>query len=456
MQKHTTFFVQDFKPIEFCGKTFFQLNLNGAYQLPFAIEPTKGEHDYNTCEQCKIGLQSLVVQLTEKFNGNNLKRGFPFCCTAHANLIKLNLFKRDDYTVVPEMTALKVIYTNQHIGNNLKEENWYKIITDYIDWAVDSLGLMPRDCGEPLYRSDYLYHVSNFVEQNKKELGEKGKQILQHINLLKQPNNNTSNPDISILLSTYEKWLKTFPFELNSYFGTLKQHYENQIIILDGTPETNIYSGMSKAKMHTKITLIEALINLTNDLLTQINGIALYENGLITDANKIKLELVISSRKMKLQEGYKNNSPDEERQYRRIIKEWFKDEKKFIDEITPLLKIIPSQQAENKSKSKALKINQIALIHFYESNQITRENANEIAAQYGYTSTNSGEGLFQDYTFYCNTSNRKEKPTPCTPKKLKNKIALFESIIPHLVNGAKKRAIDEIKILKTAFANEYN
>jgi hypothetical protein len=108
---------------------------------------------------------------------------------------------------------------------------------------------------------------------------------------------------------------------------------------------------------------------------------------------------------------------------------------------------------QTDSKTNKLKVPQIALIHVYEGSQITRENAGEIAAKHGYTSKNSGEGLFQDYTNYCSTANRKGKPTPCTPKKLKNKIELFESVVNYLSDINKQRAIDEINILKTIFEN---
>lgn len=91
----------------------------------------------------------------------------------------------------------------------------------------------------------------------------------------------------------------------------------------------------------------------------------------------------------------------------------------------------------------------------YEGNQITRENAKEIAANYGFTSPNSGEGLFQDYTFFHSTANRKGKPTPCTPAKLKNKIELFNSILSYLSENAKQRAKDELNILRTLYQNEY-
>lgn len=114
---------------------------------------------------------------------------------------------------------------------------------------------------------------------------------------------------------------------------------------------------------------------------------------------------------------------------------------------------LPNQITETK-KNK-LKVNQIALIHVYEGIQITRENAGEIAAKHGFTAKNSGEGLFQDYTTYSSKANRKGKPTPCTPKRLKNKIELFESVVNYLSNNNKQRAIDEINILKTIFENEY-
>jgi hypothetical protein len=118
---------------------------------------------------------------------------------------------------------------------------------------------------------------------------------------------------------------------------------------------------------HTKSSLIEALINLTNNLLTQINGVALYEKGLITDVNKIKLELVINSRKLKLKQGYKNSSPNEEQRYRKILKEWFKDEKIFINEITPLLKALPPQPIAKKNPKLIVK-----LITFNDSQTIEK------------------------------------------------------------------------------------
>lgn len=114
-----------------------------------------------------------------------------------------------------------------------------------------------------------------------------------------------------------------------------------------------------------------------------------------------------------------------------------------------------NSKSNKQGVAAILKVPQIALIHVYEGIQITRVNAGEIAAKHGYTAKTSGEGLYQDYLKYVNVNDRKAKTTAETKKTLKNKIELFESVVNHLSPENKQRAIDEIKILKTIFENEY-
>lgn len=99
-----------------------------------------------------------------------------------------------------------------------------------------------------------------------------------------------------------------------------------------------------------------------------------------------------------------------------------------------------------------LKIDQIALKYVYEGLQITRENGNDIAKEYGH---NSGEKLFQRFTYFSSSANRKGKPNLCTPKKLDNKIKLIESIIELLHTDKQERAKDEVSILKKIYEAEY-
>lgn len=343
----------EIKPLNFCGKEIgWQMQSEGGfYIIPYDVEPTKGEHDFKTCEGCQKSLKEFTKQFYERYTGKGQKKGFPLCCSYHSNLINIKEFDKAAFEKVPEMAARKIIYTNQHIINNKSFENWYKIITDYIEYVYKSFGQMPTGCGEGLFLSAYFYYVIENLEKQEKGKyldPEKKEKILEFINLYRIPAKEQMT-DLNILIGTYQNWFKVFPFELNSYFGNLKTHFEKQLPILKGKVETNMYSGMTKGKVHTKNSLIEALITLTDNLLTQINGVVLYENGLITDTNKLKLELVINSRKLKLKNGYNNSSPNEEQRYRKILKDWFKDEKKFIDEITPLLKVLPCPPTETKT-----------------------------------------------------------------------------------------------------------
>ena len=96
---------------------------------------------------------------------------------------------------------------------------------------------------------------------------------------------------------------------------------------------------------------------------------------------------------------------------------------------------------------QTLRIKQIALIHAYNGNKITRENAGTIAGKYGYTTKNSR--LYQDYLAFIKSNERTAIPTAETKKTLSNKIELFESVLPHLSTKGLQLAKDEINILKS-------
>ncbi len=110
------------------------------------------------------------------------------------------------------------------------------------------------------------------------------------------------------------------------------------------------------------------------------------------------------------------------------------------------------KNSKSQTQKSQLTIDQIALKHVYEGIQITRQNGNQIVQSYGY---NSGEKLFQRYIFYSSVANRKAKPTPCTPKRLKNKIILLESVITLLPESLKNKAIGEVEVLKTIYESEF-
>jgi len=333
MKRQTTLFVEDIKPVVFCGKQImWEINANGAYEIPFETMSTKGEHDFNTCEECQKFLTFSINEFTALFEGKRERKAFPFCCEKHIELISYKGVSVTDYLKVPEWTAKKIIYTRQHIINNIEKENYYEEITDYIDYTIDSFGQTPNN-SEPLFLSSYFDEIILGLEKDTDIPKEKKGKILEYFKSFNTPTENKT--DLNILIATYEKWFKIFPWEI-SFFINLKPQFEKPYI-LKSKLIPNKYSDKVLLKPHTKDSLIELLLNITNTLLTQINGFSLYEKGLLTDPQKIKLDLVLNERRMKLQQGYIDNSTDESTRYRHILKAWFVDEKKFINEIMSTL-----------------------------------------------------------------------------------------------------------------------
>lgn len=282
---------------------------------------------------------------------------FPNCCDQHKAMVSKWWYNKANYSGIAEKIVKQLSYTEHHISERINIDDWYKDITDYIEYNVSSFG--HPAIGLHLY----LGNVQHYIKNTNSEIPKiKRQRLIEFIETYYNSPKEQTKTDLNILYSTYQKWLKVFPFEI-SFFSTLKPHFEKQLPILNGKPETNKYTGIAKAKMHTKGSLIDVLLNLTNNLLTQINTTTLYEKGLLTEPQKIKLELVLNERKMKLKQGYVNSSKDEEQRYRKILKEWFADEKRFIDEVTPIVKALPPQPISvNESRTKKVIFETIANI----------------------------------------------------------------------------------------------
>lgn len=287
---------------------------------------------------------------------------FPNCCDEHKKLNGNPLFKKQDYNGVPLKIVTQLSYTEHLIKNRIDTVKWYKDITDYIDYNTQSFG--HPAVGLHMYSIAVKHFLKNTKEFGKSK--EKAQRLVEYIEGDNTATAKAEKTDLNILLSTYQKWLKEFPFELNSYFGNLKQHFEKQLPFLNGKAERNIYSGVIKGKLHTKTSLFESLIDLTDNLLTQINGDTLLEKGVISDADKLQFELIRQERKQKIKEGYKNSSPNEEHRYKKMIKDWLRDEQVFWGKVKPVLhKALPHSQD--------VKRNYVALAFYYYYKQIVGE-----------------------------------------------------------------------------------
>lgn len=268
---------------------------------------------------------------------------FPNCCEPHRQFTGKWWFQKENYNGIAEKIVKQLSYTEHHISEKIKITDWYKDITDYIEYNISSFG--HPAVGLHLY----LGNVKHYIQNHKGELNKEQRQrLIEFIEGYYKPS-ETEKTDLNVLYSTYKKWLKEFPFELNSYFGNLKQHFEKQLPILVGNPEVNIYSGIAKAKMHTKSSLIEALINLNKELLSKINVRELVENGIISDLNKHRFELESESLRISTSQITKDFTKGE-LQYIKALKKWLNLHKAYFKEIAPLLNALPPRQTETKTE----------------------------------------------------------------------------------------------------------
>lgn len=371
MNREIEFQYDEFIPIDFCGQTVAWKMEGSLCELPFEVDvtPTLGEHDFNECEKCQREIETLSRYLTEYLQGTRQKKGFPNCCQYHTKLNGNSFYERNKlfYMAVPEMTVKKVIYTNQFILNNIENENWYEAITEFIDYCVASFGQMPNGCGEPLFRGHYLYYLPQLLSNVKTNPNKKSMIISYFDSYGKE---QKSNPvDLQELANTYQNWLSVFPFDL-PVFSEIKDRYHKAFPILNGEPIHNKYLGISKVKIHTKESLISALINLTNQIITTLNCYTLYEKGQLSITTKLKLEFILQGRKNKCDLGYIINSTNESKGYRLILNEWLKDEIAFIEQITPIIETLNDQPIitfDEKTKTTIKALNEYKFSEFITS-----------------------------------------------------------------------------------------
>ena len=263
-------------------------------------------------------------------------QSFPLCCESHKKLLQAQWFKKEDYEYFPLKLVKAVSYTLHCVDKYIGAPSWYELITDYIEMTEQSFGQFPHGFGSPLGLSQYINVVKHSIRTANEIPSAKRKLLVDYFEKRDKEELPASKTDLNILLQTYKQWLKMFPFELETYFGELKEKFNHELPFLDGDPYVNIYSGMAKAKLITKERLFEVLINLTNKLLTEINGSSLLTKGLIGNAEKMQVEIIIQERNQELKQGYKNSSPDEGHRFRKMIKDWLQHERLFWKKLSTL------------------------------------------------------------------------------------------------------------------------
>ncbi|MBP7679069.1 MAG: hypothetical protein KA096_01435 [Bacteroidales bacterium] len=283
---------------------------------------------------------------------------FPYCCPNHRLFYERlkELCTEPNLAALPEKIIRQFAYTEYHIIQRIKREDWYKDITDYITYNYFSFG-------HPGYGVfAYLKSIIQFLEQTDAEIpAPKRKRIIEFIETyLYKEKCPDWGAQLEMLYSIYQRWQKLFPFELTSYFRNLGEYFNKNLpffYIADG--DFNPYLKTYKPQIHTKVSLMEYLMKLTNEILTKINGAMLQKKGLILNPDQIKFELAIKSREQKLKRGYIDILDADESRINIMIEEWFHDEKEFLNVITPfIIESVPGKKLI-ESPEQPLKLEQI-------------------------------------------------------------------------------------------------
>ena len=130
---------------------------------------------------------------------------------------------------------------------------------------------------------------------------------------------------------------------------------------------------------------------------------------------------------------------------------------KLIDELNHLISSTDELKYLEKNTVKIVEQEltqpQIAIIHAYKNEPISRDNGADVAKTYGFTAKTSGEKLYHLFNKYYSSNNRKGDEG--TKRKNVEKIKLIESIIEFLPEELKGRACDEMKTLQIINNTEY-
>lgn len=327
-----TFFINSFEKLDFCGTEIYSFK-GGKYTLPYDIVKLEYKgHKHQDCKGCTLNYTKILNDLSIYHSK------FPNCCDVHKKLSNQKWFIEKDFENVPLFYAEKLFCSWDHILNFIDTDEWEEEILDYVDHVIDSFGSFPEGFGEALYLGRFITQLKNLLTENRiKGYSDRKNHILRHLNKYVNPNLNTKNKDtdFNVLIGIYNQWYKTFPFEL-SYFTHLKKKYASFTPLIESV-RFNKYTEMYIATPRNKKVLINYLLEITNNILVEINTETLFKQGLINNISKIELELICQRREQKLKKGYINHSKNEDVKYRKILKEWLKDEIEFIKDLKPII-----------------------------------------------------------------------------------------------------------------------
>lgn len=262
---------------------------------------------------------------------NDWFKEFPNCCKIHKKLKKKDWFDKSKYNDVPNKILQAISYTEFQIAHFIDHENWYKLITDYIDYCFHSFG--SPSVGMHIYQDSIEHYIKNSKPKSFKFPNSKRNRLLEFFQVTESKNKPT---DLNILYNIFQKWINNFPDLI--YFNNLKSRFKDKIpiSIIIYEPEYNSYLGLSKMKSRTKGELLKILIDTTNKILRNIDSKKLIDDEVISNLNSHELDLISAKHKIK-QNSLLVRYSKKEAKYVKLIKEWLKNERQHFKEINDFM-----------------------------------------------------------------------------------------------------------------------
>jgi hypothetical protein len=244
-----------------CTKSpFIEISGDKMRISPIEAEPIEGYEvpaDFPNC--CPHHKQAFA-------NAQNWFDKFPNCCELHIEAAKKWHLKKSEFDGLPQKILNGLSYTEHHISKRIDIPEWYEDITNYIDYICWCFG-------HPAIGVDrYITFLKHYLTVTKEKIPkDKREKLLQYLESENKPSDpdEASKFDLNILFDTYQKWLKTFPFEL-PYFDGLKERLKGAIPVLKEAKKQNPYTGMWKAKGVTQAELIDLLEVTTKRLIGDV------------------------------------------------------------------------------------------------------------------------------------------------------------------------------------------
>lgn len=366
----------------------FEARLN-----PFNVRPPKGytepknEQTGETIPNCCKFHKQLYR------NTENWFQIFPLCCDGHTKMAQREKwFHKNQYNGLTMKIVKQISYMEYHINQVHKKPDWFDDITEFIDYNLESFGSFKIGLDQFTHAVKHILKDPGLkIPRAKKE------KLLRYLVELETPK-ETIETDFNLLENIYRKWLHEFPFELE-IFNHLKPKYEKTFPIVKEWGKKNRYTGHQIIRLHTKSTMIEQLEGITIKIISEINSLTLHKKGELNDPLKYELSLLEEKRNMKLKTGYRNDISTEPG-YRKVLKEWFEDEKEFIQELQRLLAQAKPKPEPTKADVLQDKLSKYGFFELEKVKALSEQNQQKLVDQLSIKSVPYVIAMFEELGYF--------------------------------------------------------